>query len=112
MVAQEQPSARFLSPSEATAHLNKLGIGIGERTLYRAIEDGSLPAVRAGERKLFVSVEDLEERFLTPIPLRDPVDEYIDDLVAKAPELTQEQRDRLAVLIKDAPVPAGDKAAS
>jgi len=112
MVTHQGAAERYLSPSAAKEHLNALGIDIGERTIYKAVADGTLPAVRAGGRKLYVTVTDLERHFLTPASEQDQVDVFIDDLVERAPELSQEQRDRLAVLIKDAPVPAGDKAAS
>lgn len=111
MVAQDHPAERHISPAAAVEYLASRGIETTEQTLRRHMNDGSLPGVRVGEKKLYVTIDALERHFLTPIPLRDAIDEYIDDIVARAPELTQEQRDRLAVLIKDAPVPAGDKAA-
>lgn len=95
------PPSRYLSMREAAEYL-----ACSQRTLHRRIADGSLPAHRAGPKLLRFAVADLEA-FARPVPTvgADPLAEHIAAVVAAAPELSAEQADRLAGLLR---APAGD----
>ncbi|WP_082969088.1 AlpA family transcriptional regulator [Mycobacterium sp. E2699] len=59
----ETPLPPLLSPSQAAAYA-----GVDRKTIYRRIEDGTLPAVRFGPRCLRVRREDLLKLLEPPAP--------------------------------------------
>ena len=58
--AAKGPLPPMLNPTQAAAHA-----GVNVKTIYRRIEDGTLPAVRFGPRCIRIKREDLL-KLLTP----------------------------------------------
>lgn len=94
-----QPSHSALVSPGAGAR----AIGVSRATLYRRINDGSLPAVRVGPKNtLRIRMSDLQA-MLRPADA-DPADEvasHIAALVAAAPEFSPEQRNTLSALLAE-----------
>lgn len=108
--APDDREERYGTLVEGSALLAQHGIDISPRSLGRMADRGEIDAYRAGQRKIFIRLDNLVDCTLTPVSLRDAVDEFVDDLVARAPDLTPEQRDRLLVLLKDGAAEHGDAA--
>lgn len=79
----------------------QIGTYGGYSTLRRKVADGDLPAERVG-RRIFVRLGDLEE-MATPVVGRPTeqatIEQAIHRIVASAPRLSPEQRDRLAGIL-------------
>jgi excisionase family DNA binding protein len=95
---------RALSRSEAAQAL-----GISTFTLDRRIKDGTIHAVKFG-RTIRVPVEAID-KLLAGIAHDDPVDSWVDRVLATAPPLTDEQRTRLAELLRPVRKAGGEGAA-
>jgi len=105
---KESLSANTTSGSERTRWADIPTVAVlldmSERTVRRRIADGTIPARRFG-RLLRVDVTELE---CSPEPetARDAhlqkLEQYIERVVASAPPLTAEQKDRLAEILRGA----------
>lgn len=91
------PPERFLSVPEAAKYL-----GISTRTLHRRLVDGSLTASRVGPRLLRFDREQLDALARPEVrgAATDPLAQHVAAVVAAAPELSTEQRDKLAGLLR------------
>ncbi|KXF51067.1 hypothetical protein AXA44_15475 [Rhodococcus sp. SC4] len=76
--------------------------GVGERTLKRAVSDGSLRAYRVGPRLLRFDPADLDAWAVPVHPDADAVEEHVRRVLAQAPPLTDEQRQRISALLSGA----------
>jgi excisionase family DNA binding protein len=84
-----------VSLSEASIQTN-----IPTRTLRRHIKEGRLPAVRVGPKVMKVDIEDVKA-LIQPVGAEaDTLESRVKALVAQAPPLTDEQRDRIAGLFR------------
>lgn len=92
-----QAPERFLSVPQAAEYL-----GISTRTLHRRLVDGTLTANRVGPRLLRFDREQLAALARPEVrgTAVDPLAEHVAAVVAAAPELTTEQRDKLAGLLR------------
>lgn len=89
---------RLVSLTEAAKHA-----GCHTATLGRRIRDGSLTAYKFGPRLVRIDLDELDA-MLAPMPACpqahvSPLDSAVARVVAEAPALTPEQRDKLAVLL-------------
>lgn len=79
----------------------QIGTYGGYSTLRKKVAEGDLPAERVG-RRIFVHLDDLDA-MATPVvghpTTAASIEEAIDRIVASAPRLSAEQRDRLAGLL-------------
>lgn len=87
------PESDYLTVPEAAIYAN-----VSQRTIWRRIRTGALPARKFGERCTRVRKEDLE-RLADLLTVEDPVEDYARRLMQSWPPLTPEQRDRLATLL-------------
>lgn len=78
--------------------------GVSQQTISRRIKSGDLRAYRIGPRAIRISPRDLRQ-LATPTDAQQR-EQYIQRLLEAAPPLTQEQRDRLALLFR--PLGSGD----
>lgn len=83
----------YLTVSEAANYAN-----VSERTIWRRIRTGALPARKFGERCTRVRRDDIE-RLADSLAAEDPVEEYARHLLKSWPPLSAEQRDRIAALL-------------
>lgn len=83
----------YLTVVEAAKYAN-----VSQRTIWRWIRAGTLPARKFGEHSTRIRQDDLE-RMARRIAAEDPVEEYVRRLLKDWPPLTREQRDRIAVLL-------------
>ena len=92
VVAQHR---RSLTSAEAAAQY-----GVTEKTIQRRIVSGELRAYRLRSKGPFrIDQEDLD-KLLKPVTTGDSTEAYIDRLVAAAPTLTDDQRSRIAALLR------------
>lgn len=89
-------NTQWLTVNEAAAH-----IGVNPKTIYRAIESGSLVASVVGTRNLRIRLSDLEGAFMRPANTSAPeVTDHVARVLAQAPPLTDAQRDRITSLLR------------
>jgi excisionase family DNA binding protein len=94
-----QPIRGSVSPHQLAKCL-----GVHPNTAYKMIADGEIKSYAVGKRRR-VLVSDLDEfiaRTRTAADLAEPdaVDAWVDRMLATAPPLTEEQRTRLAELLR------------
>lgn len=68
-------------------------MNVSMSSVDRGIKDGTIPHIRVGPRLIRIPISAVE----TP-----DVDSYVDLILAQAPKLTDEQRTKLAELLKPA----------
>ncbi|HKI43099.1 MAG: helix-turn-helix domain-containing protein [Mycobacterium sp.] len=77
--------------------------GLSDKTIRRKIKTGQLTAYLVGERLIKLDAEQVEAALLRPANGNNvEFESYITKVLAKAPPLTQEQVDRLRVLLEPA----------
>ena len=93
-----EQSRTYVGIPEAATYLD-----VDHKTVRRLISGGELPAYRLGNRVIKVKISDLES-VLTPIgdTAEDRINSYIKKVLAGAPPLSDEQRTRLAELLRPA----------
>ncbi|PBC54901.1 excisionase family DNA-binding protein [Rhodococcus sp. ACPA1] len=74
--------------------------GLSVLTIRRYIASGRLTAHRLGAKLIRVNLDELDELLQPVSPPADAIDAHIAELVAKAPALTAEQRDRIAGILQ------------
>jgi excisionase family DNA binding protein len=86
-----------------------LQYGVSEQTVRRKIKKGELFAYRCGPRLIKLDADQVEAAMLRPatpaatnVEAADRAAAYIEKLLAEAPELTDEQRSKLAELLRPA----------
>jgi excisionase family DNA binding protein len=86
----QQATSDLLSSTEVAARLS-----VHPRSVARLVRDGDLAAMRVGRGLCFraADVEDYRRRDAAAL------DDYVVELVAEAPPLTERQRARLAALL-------------
>lgn len=97
MPAHAVPQTRSLLTLQEAAHVRRVGYS----TLRKRIADGTLPAERVG-RRIYVDRAHLDAMgdSVTGRPRTNAeIDSAVARVVAAAPRLTAEQRERLAVII-------------
>lgn len=101
------PATAIPAPTEPTSYISlQEGAARGyaaESTLRAWIADGRLPAVKIGGR-VKITVEDLDALAIPKTTQKaarsgEEVDAAVARVVASAPRLTNEQRERLAVIL-------------
>lgn len=91
------PIPDLLTVSEAADILR-----VGHETVRRRVRNGSIPACRLGTRSIRIRRADVE-KIATPAPEdASTIEAHIARIVAAAPPLSPEQRDRLSMLFRPA----------
>lgn len=72
---------------------------VGPETIRRRIRDGSLPACHLGTRAIRIRSKDLQG-LAAPVPVAEPLEARIAQLIAEAPPLTDDQCSRIAMLVR------------
>ncbi|MBQ3359774.1 MAG: helix-turn-helix domain-containing protein [Microbacterium sp.] len=97
MPAQTVPQTRSLLTLQEAAHARRVGYS----TLRKRVADGTLPAERVG-RRIYVDRAHLDamgDSVVGRPRATAEIDSAVARVVAAAPRLTTEQRERLAVII-------------
>jgi excisionase family DNA binding protein len=115
--AAPQPSIPSIPlPQSVSVHQLAKVLGVHNNTAYKLLTDGEIPSFRVGKRRLRVLVCDVQEfiakrRDSAPTNAAasepDAVDAWVDRMLATAPPLTDEQRTRLAELLRPVRKAAG-----
>jgi excisionase family DNA binding protein len=76
--------------------------GLSDKTIRRKIKDGTLVAYRCGERLIKLDADQVEGVLLRPVGGRsdETIQSAVATVVAAAPPLTAEQRDRIAAILR------------
>lgn len=76
--------------------------GLSDKTIRRKIKTGELKAFRCGPRLLKLDADAVEAVLLRPADAEphDPIAAYVDKILAERPPLSDEQRTRLAELLR------------
>jgi excisionase family DNA binding protein len=76
--------------------------GLSDKTIRRKIKTGQLTAYRVGERLIKLDANQVEAALLRPAGVTNNIESYVAEVLAEAPPLTDEQRCRLAELLRPA----------
>jgi excisionase family DNA binding protein len=74
--------------------------GLSDKTVRRKIKAGELPAYRIGNRLYKLDADQVEETLLRPANHQADIAAAVDKVLAGWPDLTDEQLERIAALLR------------
>lgn len=84
--------------------------GLSDKTVRRKIKSGQLTAYKVGERKIVLDANQVEAALMRPANDGNDTASYIAKVLVEAPPLSDEQRCRLAELLRPVRHLGGDAA--